>query len=235
MRIPLLSGALTAASILAAVVAVAVLHPDTPLPREWNPREPLLVSDPYSPMTRWKLRRASGSLAQCLAALDTSDALALPGLDLSGDCGITQRVTVGRVGAAAMSPLETDCRIALRLALWERHDLQEVSAEILGASVTRIEHFSSFSCRKMRTASGVSSRWSTHATGQAVDVSGFELSDGTRIDLRADWSGRAEKAEFLRKAQQSACRWFGGVLGPAFNSLHADHFHMQVEGRGFCR
>lgn len=235
MRISWISGVVTAALIVVAVGAVAVLHPETPLPRAWNPIEPLRVSDAYSPLTRWKLRRASRSLAQCVAALDTAEVVALPQLEVSDNCGISHRVELSGVGAVRMRAVETDCAVALRMALWERHDLQSAAEEFLGTGVTRVEHLSSFSCRRMRTTSGASARWSTHASGEAIDVSGFTLDDGTTVDLLRDWGGDAQKSAFLRRAQTSACRWFGGVLGPDFNSLHADHFHMQVAGRGFCR
>ncbi|MBT8458574.1 MAG: extensin family protein [Boseongicola sp.] len=159
----------------------------------------------------------------------------MPPLEVTATCGIAQRVEISRVGRASMMPVETDCRVALRLALWERHDLQRLSAEFFGIDVARMKHFSSFSCRRMRTSRGESQRWSTHARGEAIDVSGFVLNDGTEIDLRIDWSGLSDEAGFLRSAQRSSCKWFGGVLGPDFNNLHADHFHMQVSGRGFCR
>lgn len=76
---------------------------------------------------------------------------------------------------------------------------------------------------------------SSHASGMAIDVSGFAFSDGRVVDLVSGWDGSPQEQAFLRGAQQSACKWFGGVLGPEFNGLHADHFHMQVPGRGFCR
>ncbi len=47
----------------------ALVHPDTPLPREWNPTVPLRISDPVTPLTGWKLNRAAADQAQCLAAL----------------------------------------------------------------------------------------------------------------------------------------------------------------------
>jgi hypothetical protein len=33
----------------------------------------------------------------------------------------------------------------------------------------------------------------------------------------------------------SACKRFGTVLGPAYNQDHADHFHVEMSGGGFCR
>jgi hypothetical protein len=87
----------------------------------------------------------------------------------------------------------------------------------------------------MRTTGGTSSRFSTHATASAMDVSGFRLADGSRISLLADWDGQGPEAAFLRRVRDGACDWFGLTLSPDFNRLHADHFHLQVSGWGGCR
>jgi hypothetical protein len=39
----------------------------------------------------------------------------------------------------------------------------------------------------------------------------------------------------MKVVHRPACRWFPLVLGPDYNNLHADHFHLQVRGWGFCR
>jgi hypothetical protein len=35
--------------------------------------------------------------------------------------------------------------------------------------------------------------------------------------------------------RDSACVWFKTALGPEFNDLHKDHFHLQSRGFGTCR
>ena len=76
---------------------------------------------------------------------------------------------------------------------------------------------------------------STHATADAIDVSGFVLRDGTRVRLKQDWDGSPARMAFLRDVQESACNWFRVTLGPEYNALHADHFHLQHTGWGLCR
>ncbi|MEO0904037.1 MAG: extensin family protein, partial [Pseudomonadota bacterium] len=98
-----------------------------------------------------------------------------------------------------------------------------------------IDHFGSYSCRVMRTSSGPSTRMSTHATADAIDIAGFGLSDGTRIRLLADWGPDGPKADFLRAVRDGACEWFSLTLSPDYNRLHADHFHLQSRGWGLCR
>ena len=216
---------------------LALYHPDTPLRDEWNPVKPLRIADPVTPLTKWKLSRALGDPALCQSVLDASSvsASAMSDLQRSEVCHIRGRVRLASVGAAKMKPLETRCPIALRLAMWERHALQPAAKAHLGTDLTGIRHYSSYNCRAIRTPSGKTSRMSTHASADAIDISGFDFANGKRLSLKADWNGAAPDAAFLRAAQQGACLWFNTVLGPEYNALHADHFHMQNTGWNSCR
>lgn len=211
-------------------------HPDTPLPREWNPQRPLVVNDPLTPLTKWKLTRALGDNTACLAALDTgAQAQSKPDYFDSAQCGIAPQVGLSGAAGATIAPVNTRCQTALRLAMWTQHGLQPAAREVFGQDIARIEHFSSYSCRAIRTTAGTDTRMSSHATADAIDISGFVLEDGTRISLLQDWYGETRKAAFLRRANRTACTWFRLTLGPEYNSLHADHFHLQHSGFGLCR
>ncbi len=225
-----------AAAVIGSAAAFLVWHSESPLPDEWNPTKPLKVDAPLSALTGWKLRRAVQSEAACLAALEEEGVTSQPPLvDQNPLCGINPRVIVARVGQASLRPVETTCSIALRLAMWERHGLQPAARDILGARLVRIEHQSSFVCREIRTPSGSSGRMSTHATGEAIDVRAFIMSDGREVSLLMDWNSNSSEADFLRAARNSSCTWFATTLGPDYNSLHADHFHLQSRGWGLCR
>ncbi len=225
-----------AAAVLGTAAAFLLWHPETPLPSEWNPVEPLVVNEPVTPITGWKLKQAVRSEATCLAAVEGQGVRAGPPIVVeNAKCGIDPRVTVSRVGEAALSPVETTCAIALRLAMWERHGLQPAAQSHLGAPISRIEHQSSYSCRAIRTPNGAAERMSLHATAEAIDIKGFRLSDGRSVSLLTDWNGPDSKAAFLRAARNSSCTWFATTLGPDYNSLHADHFHLQSRGWGLCR
>ncbi len=211
-------------------------QPNSPLPRGWNPLVPLHVHDDVTPFTKMKLVRAERSLDSCLAALDgAASIVAMAPLEAAGGCGIEDRVTLSSVGESRIDPLQTSCAIALRTAMWERHGLQPAAEEIFGTSISVLRQIGSYNCRPIRTPNGTSSRLSTHATGEAIDITGFDLSDGTRMRLISDWNGDAQKAAFLRAARESACTWFATTLSPEYNSLHADHFHLQSRGWGACR
>lgn len=221
---------------IALGVQQLLVHPDTPVPTAWNPYAPLRVKDPLTPLTQWKLTRALAQDATCLAALDTgAQAVRKPDLEDGPQCGITPQVTLSAAGGATLRPINTRCHTALRVAMWTQHSLQPAAAEIFGQPLAEITHFSSYSCRQIRTTAGGSGRMSTHATADAIDISGFVLADGTSVNLLRDWEGRDGKARFLRRANSTACDWFRVTLGPEYNALHADHFHLQHTGWGLCR
>lgn len=229
---------LIGATLLLCGVAFCVwqllVHPSTPLPREWNPTKRLYVTDPVSPLTDWKLDAATGDASLCKEVLADGGAVFddLPDREVSQMCHIRARVNLRSVGAAKMKPVETTCAVALRTAMWAQHGLQPAAEAYLGTSVAGIGHFSSYNCREIRTSGGNGGRMSLHATAEALDVFGFTLGDGRKLVMKRDWD--AENG-FFRAARDSACVWFKTTLGPDYNALHADHFHLQSRGWGTCR
>jgi hypothetical protein len=124
------------------------------------------------------------------------------------------------------------CALADRFAGWARFGVDRAARQILGSPLVRIETMGSYSCRNV---AGTEHR-SAHATGNAVDVSGFVLADGRRITVLADWyAGTPPERNFLRVIQASACKRFGTVLGPDYNPAHHNHLHLEVSNSAFCR
>lgn len=238
-----MTGRRLVAAVLRALVLLAVVgaglglfHPDSPVPDGWKPLAPLAVADAPTPLTQWKLSRAAADPAACLAALaGAADVRAMEDADYGGGCAIRGRVELSRVGGADIASIETSCAVALRTAMWERHALGPAAQEIVGAALTRIEQIGSYNCRRIRTPGGGSQRLSTHATAEAIDITGFRFADGRRMTLIGGWDGAPEEQAFLRAARDGACRWFATTLGPDYNALHADHFHLQSRGWGTCR
>ena len=126
--------------------------------------------------------------------------------------------------------------MAAALEIWRRDSVQPAAQEIFGQDVARIEHFGSFSCRRLYGRD--EGPWSEHATGNAIDIAGFVLEDGTRIAIVNHWDTEDERSQFLREVRDGACVAFGTVLSPDYNEAHRDHFHLDQESRGFggvCR
>lgn len=230
-----LSGVFTLAILVGALVFVAFTHPNSPVPANLNPAAPLDVAAPVDRLTPYRLRRSVEGQA-CITALETSGAEfdILPDFEESEQCHIRDRVRLRSLGTASVRPFQTRCATALRLAIWARHGLEPAAEEIFGQGVARVHHQDSYNCRRIRTPSGVGTRMSMHATADAVDITGVTLDDGRQIQLIEDW-GQGDEGTFLAEARDSSCDWFVTTLGPEFNSLHADHFHLQSRGWGTCR
>lgn len=211
--------------------------PDSPLPDHWNPRKALVVTAPVTPITRIQLMRALSDEATCRAALDQAGVAfsRLDDLVVNENCGIAGRGRLTGLTSATIAPVETRCATALRLAMWEHHEVQPAARELLGVRVSELLQIGSYNCRRMRTGRAGEEAWSSHATADGIDITGVRLSDGRRLTLLADWQGDGPEAAFLHRIWRGSCDWFRLVLGPDYNRLHADHFHMQNTGWGFCR
>lgn len=207
------------------------------VPPAWNPFTPLDLDAPPNMVSRWKVRAIGVDGPSCRAALAATRAKAeaVPDRADSDDCHIRTNTRVRALSRATMAPLDTRCEMAARLYIWERHELQPAARRLLGADVARIQHYSSFACRRMRTSSGGSGWLSQHATANAVDIAGFVLSDGRRISVKAGWPSDGPEAAFLRAARDGLCNWFNVTLGPEYNALHADHFHADMGRYLTCR
>lgn len=228
----LLTGALLAAGAL-ALWAWARGHPaDLP----WTPLD---IASPPGAFTVAKLTRLRDTPGACAGQLGRAGVrfVALP--PRAGEsCGYSDavRLTSGGALPPAFSPaVGTSCPVAAGLAMWSWSTIGPASRRILGSRVVSIEHYGSFSCRRVYGRD--EGAWSEHATANAIDVAGFVLADGRRITVARDWSD-GEEGRFLHAVRDGACRVFGTVLSPDYNAAHRDHLHLdQAAGRvrGVCR
>lgn len=202
---------------------------------EHDPWAPLDLRDPPGWATTAKLRALDGDVPACRAVLERSE-VSYTVLPPTGE-GFCSRPDRTRLDAFPFTPDRpaTTCTVGIALALWERDALASAAKDLFDSKVERIEHLGAFSCRRLYGRE--SGPWSEHATGNAVDIAGFVLTDGTRISVLRDWPTDGANAEFLRRARDGACRSFSTVLGPDYNAAHADHFHLDMRGGwgGTCR
>lgn len=214
-----------------------LLRPDGPLPDHWNPTKQLTVAAPVTFVTRFQMRRALDDVAECRSILEQAGVVfdPMPDLEVDENCGIQGRGQLSALPNSRMNRVETRCETALRLAMWEEHVVQPAARNLLGSDVTAITQIGSYNCRKMRTSRGAEGRWSSHARANAIDITGVRLADGRRLTLLEDWEGNGAEAAFLRRIWRGSCDWFRLVLGPDYNQLHADHFHLENTGWGYCR
>jgi len=199
------------------------------------PWAPLDLGQPAGLFTGRKLTALTEDFPQCRALLDRAGVryTVLPPRKGDGQCGYADgvRLTGGaRKIAFAPAGLGVACPVAAALAMWEWDIVQPAAERHFGARVATIDHFGSYSCR--RIAGSHSSNWSEHATADAVDIAGFRLTDGTRITVARDWKGDDPKAAFLRDVRDGACQLFATTLSPDYNAAHADHLHLDEANRG---
>lgn len=213
-----------------ALFARAWLH-DHP---QHNPWAPFDLGDPPGWATQAKLAGLRDDPAECRAVLERSN-VAFTALEPLGEgqCPRPDRLTLDKLPLAGHA--EMTCALGAGLALWERR-MQPIAETMLGARIARIEHFGTYSCRRVYGRSA--GDWSEHSTGNAIDVAGFVLEDGRRVTVAADWKGEGEDAAFLHRVRDEACGIFGTVLSPDYNAAHADHLHLDQAARGwggYCR
>jgi len=219
---------------LGGIVIALIYIPNSPLPEEWNPRTPLDMRASFTPVSNWKLKKQIQNYEYCQKYLTDLDVQfeVLPPKEVDAFCHIRNQVEVTRLSQAKINPLRSTCGTALRLALWEYHGLQASAEAQFQTTVSNLTHVGSYSCRKIRTTEGEGTRFSQHATANAIDISGLTLNNGQKLDLISDWE---TDDGFLRDIRDEACRFFRVVLSPDFNALHADHYHMDMGPSRSCR
>lgn len=224
---------LIAALIIGAGIAHNIRTGVIEVGTEWNPFTPLDLAGPSTFIQDWKIERARADTALCMAAMTRTGATltAIPDIAASPRCGIEGAVTLAGLSSARLDPLNTRCALALELYLWERDSVRPAVREVFGTELAVLEHFGSYSCRRIAG----SRRWSHHARAEAIDIAGFRFADGRHVTLLRGWNGTAKERAFLRRVRDGACQRFGGVLSPDFNAAHADHFHFDFSPWGFCR
>lgn len=199
--------------------------------RPWTPLDP---GDGIGLFTGRKLAALGDDPARCRALLDTAGVrhVALPPVS-KGACGYDDAVRLaGGAQAIDYSPsgLGTACPVAAGLAMWEWNVVQPAALRHFGQAVERIDHYGSYSCRRIYGRS--TGTMSEHATANAVDIAGFRLADGQRVTVVNDWSGEDKAAAFLRDVRDGACKLFATTLSPDYNKAHRDHFHLDQAARG---
>lgn len=222
------------------------------IPERWNPWAPLDVAAPPDWLTGFKLARARSEPARCRAALARTGMRyePLPDRTTGEGCGFDNAVRLRDAGVR-LSPAAPalSCPVALSFFMWERHALQPAAMRRFGQRVATVEHLGSYACRNVNRGEGATpgAARSRHATANALDVAGLVLADGRRIKVSRDWphagAADADNADdsdhapglLLRDAHDGACRFFDGVLGPEYNAVHRDHFHLETGGYRMCR
>jgi hypothetical protein len=171
----------------------------------------------------------------CLAVLDHAGGLSYtPVADETdgSDCGFTNVVRATHMPIAFNTMPVATCALSAALYWWQR-DLQSLAQAQLHSRIVRIDQLGIYACRNVDSAAF--GPRSEHATANAIDVEGFEMADGRHITVAQDWGKPTDEGRFLKAAHDAACGVFGEVLGPDYNKLHANHFHLDEAAWTICR
>lgn len=148
-----------------------------------------------------------------------------------GQCPVSAPVRISAAGGDLSPDLNTSCAMAYRwFTFWPQ--LNALANKHLGSDLATVYHVGSYSCRRM---SGNSRRMSLHAQALAIDLIGFETTDGTRVSVQHDWDERGAKRAFLRALSNAACDHFSIVLTPNHDRAHRDHIHIDIGPWKLCK
>lgn len=149
-------------------------------------------------------------------------------------CGISNPVRVTSVAGVPLSRAALmNCTTAKALRSWVENGVKPGIGR-LGGGPGRINVVADYACRTINHRPGAN--LSEHAKGNAIDISGITLRNGTTLSLERDWRRRSEGA-VLKRLHRAACGPFGTVLGPDADRFHQDHFHFDTKRRRtpYCR
>lgn len=207
------------------------------IPTQHKPWTPLRLIDPVGAATSAKTARAGADPAMCRAILRKAGVEfteyageTTPQMSQLG-CSTNDAIVI-QSGMASLGGAVMSCSEALSVSIWERQVLQPAAYDLLGAGVSRIDQFGSYSCR--RIYGGATGNLSEHGKANALDVGGVRLTDGSRVSVKDDWADPGKKGQFLRRIRDQGCKVFGTVLSPDYNAAHHNHLHLDMGQTGLC-
>src|SRR5271168_136184 len=181
----------------------------------------------------WRAQAENACFARRLV-IPSDFIVAAPEIDGPGICGMNRPLKVSALASGAIAvdkALTIDCPMIPALEAW-LNDIVEPDAQArFGQRVATVNVFGAYSCRGTDNIPGA--RLSEHAFGNAVDVAGFTLVDGRRIDFVHDWKKTdGQEGAFLHEAHAGACRYFTTVLAPGADVFHYNHIHLDLANHG---
>jgi hypothetical protein len=159
----------------------------------------------------------------------------LPPIADGGQCGAVSPLALSAVmvngrEVPVSGGVVTDCGIATVLPTW----LGAVDGYLGAKENTGLKSVivgTSYMCRPVNNAAG--GNLSFHGLADALDVVGFELEDGRRVEVEKGWADAlSSEGRLLRFAHDAACASFTTTLGPEANAEHHDHLHVDLGCHG---
>lgn len=146
-------------------------------------------------------------------------------------CRLATGVSLSHSRALLAPPATLSCPMALALVTFEEDVIQPTALKYFGRRAAVVRHWGGYSCRGR---SSDARRLSQHGLGQAIDLAEFDIEDGPRISVKADWRDAGPRGRFLREIARRACGPFSVVLTPSNDAAHRDHLHFDIGPERFC-
>lgn len=203
-------------------------------PQNWKTVTRVRLDQRPAPWANWQVNILAFAPKTCLSALSRANIAYTPIAyrpQVDG-CGIDNGVRVSRLTAKFSAPIDSTCAMTAALAWWEE-SLDNDALAVMGAHIARVDHVGTYACRNINGAA--EGPRSTHATANAIDVTGFRFANGKTATVLRDWGQPTEAGRFLALAHADACKFFNAVLSPDYNELHRDHFHLDLGFWRACR
>lgn len=113
-------------------------------------------------------------------------------------CGAPGPITLSSVGAGAakvalVPPATTNCATAAALSRWMVQHVQPAALKHFGAQVARVTIATSYDCRNRYGQK--QAPLSEHALANALDLSGFRLTDGRMVNVLGGWGPTARSTQ----------------------------------------
>ncbi|MBA2126500.1 extensin [Hyphomicrobium methylovorum] len=134
----------------------------------------------------------------------------------------------GRVSLVPAASLR--CPMIPQIDSWVRDVVKPAARYYFRQELAEVKVMASYSCRPMNSVDGA--RISEHAYANAIDIGGFRLANGDVVTVKGGWRGSQAEQAFLRQVHNGSCDYFSTVLGPNYNSLHSNHFHLDLARHG---
>ena len=148
------------------------------------------------------------------------------------DCGIARPLSVTQIvpGVALRPDAVMRCETAVALAEWTAESVVPEAKNLPGGGeLAAINHGSTYICRRRNNRP--TGKLSEHSFGNAVDVMGFEFTEGDPLRIEPREPEASPEGRFQRAVRKASCEHFTTVLGPGSNAAHADHLHLDVKQR----
>lgn len=176
-------------------------------------RRPATKADtsPVDNRPSWSATEIEAAQAQCARILKATKAtvehLSPIKHNRCGDPAPVKLKSIGIAGGVTFDPPATlNCAMVAALARWMLTGVQPAAKKHLGAPIKKLHLFSGYSCRNAYGRKDT--KLSQHAFANALDIKGFETTDGKKAYLAYHWGITrrqiAARARAKKRAQEKA-------------------------------